>query len=198
MSKNFHAISHFTLKSPCSYIQPPALPEVTHIQDTALSVMVNFKYHTPPVISAHQSLEEAQVEMRIYYLPVLIVTDSERNIIGVVTSEDILGEKPVKISHEKRIPRSEIEVEMVMMPVRHSVFLEIEDLTHMRVGHIIQTFRETKQHVLLVVKTDPDTQVKKLSGLFSASLISRQLDKDLMQVLSEAQSIAELQHDLHY
>jgi CBS domain-containing protein len=185
-------------KFSCSYIQPPALPEVTHIHDPALSVMVNFKYHTPPVISAHKSLEEAQVEMRLYHLPVLIVVDSEKNVLGIVTSEDILGEKPVKISHEKRIPRSEIEVEMVMLPFKNNVFLEMEDLTHARVGHIIQTFRESKQHVLLVVKTDPATHTQKIFGLFSASLISRQLDKDLMQVLSEAQSIAELQHDLHY
>jgi hypothetical protein len=198
MSKNFHAISNFTLKLTCACMQPPALPEVTHIHDPALSVLVDFKYHTPPLISAHKSLEEAAMEMRIYHLPVLLVADSEKNVIGVLTSEDILGEKPVKISQEKRIPRSEIEVEMVMLPFSHLIAIESEDLTHAKVGHIIQTFRESKQHILLVIKTDPETRIPKLRGVFSASLISRQLDTDITEVLSEAQSVAELQHDLHY
>src|SRR5262245_56719382 len=112
MTKHFHAVPAFLLKTPCSCLQPPMLPEVTHIQDPALSVMLNFKYQAPPIISAHKSLEEAQTEMRLYYLPVLIVTDSSKNAIGIITAEDILGEKPVKISQEKRIPHSEIEVEM--------------------------------------------------------------------------------------
>lgn len=198
MNKNFHAIPHFTLKFAWTCLQPPALPEVTHIQDSALSVMVDFKYHTPPTISAHKSLDEAQSEMRIYHLPVLIVVDSEQRMIGVLTSEDVLGEKPVKISQEKRIPRSEIEVEMVMLPFKSTTAIEIDDLTHAKVGHIIQTFRETKQHVLMVVKTNAETKTRKILGLFSASLISRQLDKDITQVMSEAQSIAELQHHLHH
>jgi CBS domain containing-hemolysin-like protein len=193
MSKTFHAIPTHKLKSHCGFMHPPELPEVTHIHDSALSAMIDFKYHTPPTISAHKSLEEALTEMRIFHLPVLLVIDTEKNIIGVITSEDILGEKPVKISQEKRIPRSEIEVEMVMLSFRNAVALDIEDLTHAKVGHIIQTFRETKQHTLLVMKSD----TQKLRGLFSASLISRQLDKDITEVMSEAESIAELQHDLH-
>jgi len=198
MNKNFQAIPHFNFTFAWTCVQPPALPEVTHIQDSALSVMVDFKYHTPPLISAHKSLEEAQAEMRIYHLPVLIVVDSEERMLGVVTTDDILGEKPVKISQEGRIPRSEIEVEMVMLPFKKTTAIEIDDLTHAKVGHIIQTFRETKQHVLMVVKTDPENKTRIILGLFSASLISRQLDKDITQVMSEAESIAELQHGLHH
>ncbi len=198
MNKIFHAIPNFTFKFPWTCVQPPALPEVTHIQDPAMSVMVDFKYHTPPLISAHKSLEEAQAEMRLYHLPVLIAVDSEERMLGVVTTDDILGEKPVKISQEKRIPRSEIEVEMVMLPFKSTTAIEIDDLTHAKVGHIIQTFRETKKHVLMVVKTNPETKTRIILGLFSASLISRQLDKDITQVMSEAESIAELQHGLHH
>jgi CBS-domain-containing membrane protein len=197
MQKLFHAIHTFKLHSHCTYMQPPELPEVTHINDSAMTVMIDFKYHTPPTISAHKSLDEAKTEMQIYHLPVLLVSDHEKNVVGIITSEDILGEKPVKISQEKRIPRSEIEVEMVMLSFKNIIALNFEDITHLKVGHVIQTLRETKQHDLLVVKIDPHTGVQKLRGLFSASIISRQLDRDITKILSEAESIAELQHDLH-
>jgi len=192
MNKQFHAIPGFKLQTLYMCIQPPELPEITHINDPAVSVMVDFQYHIPPIISAHKSLDEARTEMEIYHLPVLLVANYEKKIIGIVTAEDILGEKPVKVSQERRIPRNEIEVEMVMSPFKNATVVTLDDLTHAKVGHIIQTFRETKQHILLVTHED------KLCGLFSASLISRQLDKDITQVLSEAESIAELQRDLHH
>jgi len=197
MQKLFHAINTFKLHSHCTYMQPPELPEVTHIHDSAMTVMVDFKYHTPPTISAHKSLEDARIEMQIYHLPILLVSDNDKNVVGIITSEDILGEKPVKISQERRIPRSEIEVEMVMLSFKNIIAVNIEDITHLKVGHVIQTLRETKQHDLLVVKIDPHTGTQKLRGLFSASIMSRQLDRDVTRILSEAESIAELQHDLH-
>lgn len=197
MQKQFHAVQTFKLHSHCTYMQPPELPEVTHIHDSAMTIMVDFKYHTPPTISAHKSLDEAKLEMQIYHLPVLLVADLEKNVVGIITAEDILGEKPVKVSQERRIPRSEIEVEMVMLSFKDIIALNFDDITHLKVGHVIQTLRETKQHDLLVIKVDPHTGTQKLRGLFSASIISRQLDRDVTKILSEAEPITELQHDIH-
>src|SRR5690349_16439729 len=101
---SYHAITTIRLNSHLSFAQPPELPEVTHINDPALSIMVDFKYHTPPSISPMKSLEEAKNEMQVHHLPVLIVVDDEKNVLGIITSEDILGEKPVKMSQDRRIP----------------------------------------------------------------------------------------------
>jgi len=181
-----------------TYTQPPELPEVTHINDPALSIMVDFKFHSPPTISALKSLEEAKSEMQTNHLPFLIVADDEKNVLGVITSEDILGEKPVKLSQDRRIPRSEIEVEMIMSTKHELYAMDFDDLHHAKVGHIIQTLRETKQHTLIVIQTDHTAHQQIVRGIFSASLISKQLDQDITTVLSEAQSIAELQHGLHH
>lgn len=196
MIKNYHAIPTQRLDLPCHIMQPPKLPEVVHINDTALSAMFDLKYHKPPITQPNKTLTDAKAEMKTYSIPFLLVVDKEEKITGIITSEDILGEKPVKLIEEKRITRNEIEVEMIMTPIQEIPVIDIEDLHHSKVGHVIQTFRELKMPVLLVVKID-DADQRIVRGIFSASLISKQLDKDITTILSEPQSIAELQHDLY-
>ncbi|MDX2164112.1 MAG: CBS domain-containing protein [Gammaproteobacteria bacterium] len=191
MNKSYHALATLTLDAPCSPTQPLELPPIIHVDDPADHSFVDFERHRPPLISTYRSLDDARAEMELFNLPVLLVTDIDKNVIGIITSEDILGEKPVKLSQEKRIPRSEIEVEMIMTPLREVPTLDLHDLTHAKIGHIIQTLREVNQHTLLVKQDD------KLKGYFSASIISNQLDTVIADVLSNALSIAQLQHDLH-
>lgn len=191
MNKSYHALATLTLEAPCLPTQPIELPAIIHVDDPATLSFVDFERHRPPLISTYRSLDDARAEMELFNLPVLLVADVEKNVIGIITAEDILGEKPVKLSQEKRIPRSEIEVEMIMTPLRDVPTLDAQDLTHAKVGHIIQTLREVNQHTLLVKHED------KLKGFFSASIISNQLDTVIADVLSNALSIAQLQHDLH-
>jgi len=191
MNKSYHALATLTLDAPCLPTQPIELPPIIHVDDPAAHSFVDFERYRPPLISTYRSLDDARAEMELFNLPVLLVTDIDKNVIGIITSEDILGEKPVKLSQEKRIPRSEIEVEMIMTPLREVPTLDSQELTHAKIGHIIQTLREVNQHTLLV------KQDNKLKGYFSASIISNQLDTVIADVLSNALSIAQLQHDLH-
>lgn len=188
---SYHALPTLKLENPSLYSQPVELPAIIHIDDPATATLVDFDRLRPPVISTYRSLGDARAEMDLFNLPVLLVTDLDKQVIGIITSEDILGEKPVKLSQEKRIPRSEIEVEMVMTPIRDVPIIDAQDLVHAKVGHIIQTLREVNEHTLLVTKDN------KLAGYFSASIISNQLDSVIADVLSNALSIAQLQHDLH-
>lgn len=191
MNKSYHALPTLNLEGPCFPTQPIELPPIIHIDDPATTTFVSFERHRAPIISTYRSLGDARAEMELFNLPVLLVTDVDKHVIGIITREDILGEKPVKLSQEKRIPRSEIEVEMVMTPIREVHVIDESDLTHAKVGHIIQTLREVNQHTLLVKKDD------KIHGYFSVSIISNQLDTVIADVLSNALSIAQLQHDLH-
>jgi len=188
---NYHALTTVTLEGPCLPTQPIELPPIIHINDPATATFVDFERHRPPTIPTYRSLGDARAEMELFNLPVLLVTDIDKHVIGIVTSEDILGEKPVKLSQEKRIPRSEIEVEMVMTPLREVPVIDAQDLIHAKVGHVIQTLRELNQHTVLVIKAN------QLQGFFSASIISNQLDSVIADVLSNALSIAQLQRDLH-
>lgn len=188
---SYHALTTLKLTGPHLANQPLELPPIIHIDDPASATFVDFERHRPPTIPTYRSLGDARAEMDLFNLPALLVTDIDKHVIGIITSEDILGEKPVKLSQEKRIPRSEIEVEMVMTPIRDVHVIDAQDLVHAKVGHVIQTLREVNEHTLLVVKDN------KIQGYFSASIISNQLDSVIADVLSNALSIAQLQHDLH-
>ncbi len=192
----YHALPIKSIDHLLEFMHPMNLPESTYVDAPATSTMFDFKYLTPPTIRAQQSINDATAEIKVYNLPFILVVNDDKQVLGVLTSDDILGEKPVQISQERRIARHEIEASMLMRPVEKLLTINIDDLQHAKIGHVIQTLRETKQHIILVTKIDADTQQPKIRGLFSASIISRQLDKDITLVLSEAKSIAELQRNL--
>src|SRR5262245_35899043 len=134
MPNIYHALPTTPVAAHTDYMRPLALPEATYITAPALSIMVDFKYHNPPVIDADRFINDAAAEMKTHNLPFLLVVDDEKKVLGVLTSEDVLGEKPVKITQERRISRNEIEVNMVMIPAKDLLAINIDDLQHARVG----------------------------------------------------------------
>lgn len=198
MLKSYHPLSTIHLAPENHYSHPPQPPEVIHLNDPALHVMLDFRYHQPVTVSPNMSIDEALQELKSHNIPVLLVIDSDdENVVGIITAEDILGEKPVKLIQEGRMRRADIPISMVMTPQNEIAAFDVEHLRHAKVGNIIQTLHLLKQHTLLVIKYDehhPDQQM--VRGLFSSSMISKQLGEDITSDLSEAQSIAELQHKL--
>jgi Mg2+/Co2+ transporter CorB len=128
---------------------------------------------------------------------VLLVVDKEGKILGLISSEDLLGEKPLKAIQERRIARADISVGMVMTPQTSVVAIDIEDLRHAKVGHLVATLHTCKQHYALAVKIDETNNKQVVRGLFSLSLIGKQLSEDVTSDVPEAHSIAELHHDVH-
>lgn len=197
MLKSYHPLATLALAPTSKHAHPPHLPEVIHLSDTAMHVMVDFKYTPPVIVSPDASIDKALAELKAHHLPVLLVVDDAHSVVGIITSEDILGEKPVKLIQEGRIRRSEIPVSMVMTPQEEIAAFDIEHLRHAKVGNIIATLHLLKQPTILVIKFDEEHHHNQVvRGLFSASLISKQLGENITHAISEAQSLAELQHEL--
>lgn len=197
MLKSYHALATMKLAPSSKHAHPPHLPEVIHLSDSAAHVMVDFKYIEPVKVSPTASIDEALAELKAHTLPVLLVVDDSHSVVGIITSEDILGEKPVKLIQEGRLRRSEIPVSMVMTPHEDLAVFDIEHLRHAKVGNIIATLHLLKQPTILVIKFDEHQHNKQtVRGFFSASVISKQLGENITQAIKEAQSIAELQHEL--
>lgn len=197
MLKSYHALATLKLIPSSKHAHPPHLPEVIHLSDSATHVMVDFKYIEPVKVSSHASIDEALAELKAHTLPVLLVVDESQSVVGIITAEDILGEKPVKLIQEGRLRRSEIPVSMVMTSHEELAVFDIEHLRHAKVGNIIATLNLLKQPTILVIKFDEHHHNKQIvRGFFSASLISKQLGENITQAIKEAQSIAELQHEL--
>lgn len=198
MLKSYHPLATLHLANESQLMHPPSPPEVIHQHDSALHVMLDFRYNQPVTVSANMSIDDALHELKNHNTPVLIVIDETGTVSGIITSEDIMGEKPVKLIQEGRMKRADIPVSMVMTPQKEIAAFDIEHLRHAKVGNIIQTLFHLKQHTLLVIKFDEHHTGKQIvRGLFSSSMISKQLGEDITSELSEpAQSLAELQHKL--
>jgi len=186
-----------TLQAEVGYSQPIMLPAITHMHDAALNVMIDFKLIKPELIGPDESVDQALYMAQHFIYHVLLVVDKEQQLLGVINSEDLLGEKPLKAIQERGVARDDISVRMVMTPREDIVAFNIENLRHAKVGHIITTLHARKQHYALVVKMDHVHQRQIVRGVFSLALLSKQLGIDVTSDIPEALSIAELHHDVH-
>jgi CBS domain-containing protein len=160
-----------------TYAHPTELPEVVHWNDPALSVMIDFTQNKPPLISPETPIVEVLEEMKVHGVHVMLVVDQEEEVIGLISAEDILGEKPIQLIEERGLARDEILVAMVMLPETHITAFDIETLRHAKVGNVVNTLRELHQHYALVLKNEYGHWI--VRGLFSSSQISKQLHTDL-------------------
>lgn len=195
MTKSYSILPTQTLNQQVELLHPYEPPAVAHLNDPALHVMEDFKYTRAVTIKPQAAIDEALAEMKACDVKVLLVVE-DGQVVGLISSEDILGEKPIKLMQERRLQRNELLTQMVMTPQQEIITFNIIDLRHAKVGNIIETLRSLKQHYALVIQQDETTQSDKIRGLFSTSALSQQLSFDVTAELSEAQSILELQKDL--
>lgn len=196
MAKLYTALPTSPLAAGISYAPLPIPPEITHLDDAALDVMIDPIYHKANAIHGEADLDSALLAMKLSGMPLLLVTDQIQQVIGVVNSEDLLGERPLRVMQERVLRRSEVLVKMVMTSQVDLATVSAEDLRHAKVGNIIQTLREVKLPYLVIVKQDDKIHQQVIYGLFSLSLLSKQLGFDVTSRAAEAHSIIELQQNL--
>ncbi len=189
---NYHALATVQLGSENDYYKAGDLPEIVHADDSALDVLFDFKHTKALTIGYEKPIFEARQEMTFCGILVLLVVDELGQAVGLISSEDILGTKPVKISQEKDMQRADIKVSMIMTPCEKLTAISIQDVESAKVGHILETLIENKCHYALAVDVDADTDKKIVRGVFSLTHISRQLDIDPATQARYATSLAKL------
>lgn len=174
-------------------LRSQTLPELVHLEDPALSVMTDFSQTTPTTISPEETMDDALNEMKVKGVHLLLVTNSAKDIVGLISSEDLLGEKPIQIIQENRIQRSQVLVRMIMTPLDEVTAFDISVVEHARVGNIVNTLQALQTHYALVVQNHNATQKQTLRGLFNTSQISKQLHTNIASSITKAQTLSELQ-----
>lgn len=168
------------------------LPELVHLDDPAFWVMNDFRQKPPLTISPDETMDDALNEMKIKGVHLLIVTNKEGNIVGLISSEDILGEKPIMLIQKNRVERDQILVGMIMEPIDKIVAFELTDVEHARVGNIVATLQKLNTHYALVVQNHEAKKEQLVRGLFNTSQIGKQLHTKISKIV-EAQTLSELQ-----
>jgi CBS-domain-containing membrane protein len=171
-----YAPLHFSLLHPdTGYAQPSqAVPERVTVEDPAQSVMTDFKAVTAVIILSGDSVEEAHRRMIQRGVRLLLVVDQNRQVVGVVTASDILGEKPMQAVTQRGIRREELLVRDIMTPQERLEVLDLEAVRGSRVGHIVATLKQVgRQHAVVAERDTSGRQL--VRGVFSATQIARQL-----------------------
>jgi CBS-domain-containing membrane protein len=122
----------------------------------------------------------------------LFVMNDAEQIIGLITAKDILGERPIQITQQTRMPRADITVAAVMTPQPDICALDAQAVRDARVGDIIETLRAQERQHALVVKTDKVTHSQRVVGMFSTSQISKVLGYNVTPEVHPARSLAAL------
>ncbi len=210
MTEPFGTLSHIRLKPATTYIHPPELPDRAYLTSPAIEVMTDFNHVRPRTTGPETPIDEALENMKRVGVRLLLVEDGERNILGIVSSYDIQGERPIKLVQESRVSRSQIRVSDIMTPQADIEALHMLSVRNAQVGHIVATLRALEQRHLLVVQSatgngEPADEEalpsigsgkQVVRGLFSSAQIGRQLRVDVDEIMTPAHSLAEMQRGM--
>jgi len=175
MVREYSAIKPVALQADSSYAQPSqAVLERVGIDSPAVDVMTDLTRITAVIILPGDTVDEAHRRMIQRGVRLLLVVDADRRVHGIVTANDVLGEKPVKTAVQQGVHRSDVQVRDIMTPRVELEALELREVQATTVGHIVATLKAAgRQHTLVV---DQDAKGRqRVRGVFSATQIARQL-----------------------
>lgn len=193
MPTPYRALHTHTLPAGTSYYKyEQGLPRRVTPDSPATEVMTDLRRVKAITIAPQANIETALRKMVVTEVRLLLVISNEDTVIGLITARDILGEKPVHYGARLRIPREEILVEHIMVPLDKIQVLHIDEVMYSRVGDIILTLKEAGRQHALVLDKHPACADNVVRGIFSTTQIGKQLGVDIPPT-GKVQSFAELE-----
>lgn len=179
MLRQYHTLAHQALEPGASFHRPPQrLPEHVGLNNPARDVMTDFLQVAAISMGPCATLVEAERQMIASGVRLLFVIDHNNAILGIVTLNDLQGERPMKYLQEVGGRYEDIFVRDIMTPQSRLDVLDMEDVSRANVGDIVKTLKHMGRQHALVVDHDPEGR-QKVRGLFSTTQISRQLGIDI-------------------
>ena len=179
---NFKPLSLSTLKPHTGYLRPFfSTPKLVNVSASALEVMTDLQFVPAAVVHAEMDVESATQKMISRGVRSLLVTDSGEDIVGIITSRDLIGERPHQLMQRRAIAFSDVQVKDIMTPATDIEVLPLNDVLHARVGDIVMTLKYSGRQHALVVEEVAFSDKCMVRGIFSASQIARQLGIALQQ-----------------
>jgi len=191
MNREYHPLSVHRLQPGARHHRPGQDPERVRVDSPALAVMTDLRQIPAATIDPEAPLDAANRFMIRRGVRLLLVSDDEGQVLGLIIANDILGEKPVQFALERGIKRQEIRVRDIMTPCERLEVLHYADLIHAEVGHIVATLQHTGRQHALVADRGGDGKTQTVRGIFSASQIARQLGVAILTT-EVAQTFAEI------
>jgi CBS-domain-containing membrane protein len=180
MEKNYKPLHFHHLESSVSYFRPRQdLPDRVKITSPAIDTMTDLRQITAVMVSLTTPLDMALERMIKGGVRMLLVTDADGKVQGLITSRDMQGEKPLKILEKTGGTRKDLVVGDLMTMKSKLEVLMMGDVLRATVGDIIATLKEVDRQHAIVVDSDPYTGELAVRGIFSLAQIGRQLGLEI-------------------
>ena len=172
----FKPLALSTLSPGTGYARPYFhTPNLVKVSSSALEVMTDLRYVAAETVKAHALLEAATQRMIVRGVRSLMVVDAGEDVIGIVTSRDLMSERVLAASAAQGVEVGEVSVGFAMTPGDSIEVLQLDDVLHAHVGDVVETLKHSGRQHAMVVERDPLSDKNVIRGVFSASQIARQL-----------------------
>jgi CBS-domain-containing membrane protein len=105
MSRIYQPLSHRQLLADAQFQHPAPPGERVRLDSPALDVMTDLCKVPAATIDTHAPLDAANRFMIRRGVRLLLVADDHRQVLGLTTSTDILGERPVTFAVDRGVRR---------------------------------------------------------------------------------------------
>ena len=198
MEREITSIPRVMLSSGIACQSPDPATAFVHENDPAVAVMTDFRVVNPITIEPMVSIDVALNKMKTVGVRLLLVTDAQDHIAGVITSYDVQGEKPVKYAEEHSISHDRINVAMLMAPLELIPAFDYDFVQQSLVRHVVATFAGLERPHALVIEFDKTSRRLSIRGMFSSTQISKLLGRGVYAPLHAGHSLADIQHEIEH
>jgi CBS domain containing-hemolysin-like protein len=170
------------------------LPERVAITNPAIDVMTDLSRVVPATVGLNTPIDRAEERMRHSRVRLLFVVNEPGALLGLVTLNDIKGDRPLRFQRESGVSHQEVLVRDIMTPREKLEVMSMSDVAEACVGDIIETLMRTgRKHALVEERTSSGNAIR---GIFSVTRIGKQLGVQL-ESSGVAWTFAELEAALH-
>lgn len=192
MIREYQALQSFLLKPGSSFVRPlQSLPERVKLSDSATEVMTDLSKVSVVSVRAKTSMDKANAKMIRYGVRMLLVLDDNDQVAGLLTANDVMGEKPMRYLQHMGGTHADIMVRDIMTTQGELEVLRVGDVRKAKVGEIVATLKQHNRQHALVVDEGADGR-QSVCGLFSITQIARQLGAQV-QSFELARTFAEIE-----
>jgi DeoR family transcriptional regulator, catabolite repression regulator len=155
--------------------RPTEYPDLK-LKDPAVHGMTDFMHKCPISVAPERPIDEALADMVRFGVRALLVISGE-NVVGLITSYDIEGTRPLEFSQRSNITRREyIRVGDIMTEWEDLPTVDWSTVQSARIADLLEIFQGVGLMHLLVVEGEHGGGPTIVRGLISRARIERRLN----------------------
>lgn len=192
----YHALPTFRLETGVDLAEAePWIDKPVTAESPALDVMTDLTKVRAATTHPAMPLIEAERSMIYQHVRMLFVITDMPSVVGLITTNDMRGARPMQVAHERNLRYDELTVGDVMTGLDRLDAIAYSRMYTATVGDAIATLKSFGRNHLLVVEEATDRTPRRVRGVVSRSQIERQLGEKI-ELTPIARSFSEIEQAL--